>query len=53
MTIAVLRYGDRVTNYQVVMTERLTTKILIHVHPDGIVEVEAPEGRELGLVDKA
>lgn len=53
MTIAVLRYGDRVTNYQVVMTERLTTKILIHVHPDGIVEVEAPEGRELTIIQTA
>ena len=46
MTIATLRYGDRETDYYVALTERLTTKILIHVHPGGIVEVEAPPNRE-------
>ena len=37
-----LRYGDRMTPYRVVTTARLSAKILIHVHPNGTVEVEAP-----------
>lgn len=53
MTIATLRYGDRETNYHVAPTERLTTKILIHVHPDGIVEVETPPNREPTIIQAA
>lgn len=53
MTIATLRYGDRETDYHVALTERLTTKILIHVHPDGVVEVEAPPNREPTIIQAA
>lgn len=40
-----LRYGDEKIEYMVVRNARLTSKVRIHVHPDGAVEVEAPEGR--------
>jgi predicted metal-dependent hydrolase len=53
MTIATLRYGDRQTDYHVAPTERLTTKILIHIHPDGVVEVEAPPNREPTIIQAA
>lgn len=53
MTIATLRYGDRKTDYQITPTERLTSKILIHVHPDGIVEVEAPTERDAAAIRTA
>jgi predicted metal-dependent hydrolase len=43
VTVATLKYGDRETRYSVATAERLTSKILIHVHPDGLVEVEAPQ----------
>jgi len=45
MTIETLRYGDRETDYHVASAERLTAKILIHIHPNGVVEVEAPPNR--------
>lgn len=53
MTIATLRYGDRETDYRVALSERLASKILIHVHPNGIVEVEAPPNREPSLIHAA
>lgn len=53
MTIATLRYGDRETDYHVTSAERLTTKVLIHVHPDGVVEVEAPPNREVSDIQAA
>ena len=53
MTIATLRYGDRETEYHVGPAERLTSKILIHVHPDGVVEVEAPPNREATTIKAA
>jgi len=53
MTIATLRYGDRQTEYHVAPTERLTSKILIHVHPDGIVEVETPPNRAVTAIKAA
>lgn len=53
MTTATLRYGDRATDYHVAMADRLTTKILIHVHPDGMVEVEAPPNREVADIKAA
>ncbi len=46
MTVETLRYGDRETDYRVASADRLTEKILIHVHPNGDVEVEAPPNRE-------
>ncbi|MEO8723587.1 MAG: SprT family zinc-dependent metalloprotease [Sphingobium sp.] len=53
MTIATLRYGDRSTEYHVATADRLTAKILIHVHPNGIVEVEAPPNRAAAVVQAA
>lgn len=50
MTTAILRYGDRRTSYHVTLTDGLTSKILIHVHPNGLVEVEAPAERDLSSV---
>ncbi len=44
--IQVLRYGDRETEYSVSFVQRLASKILIHVHPTGEVEVEAPDGSD-------
>lgn len=48
-----LRYGDRTTHYLVEESVRLTSKILIHVHPDGVVEVETPAGANPALVKAA
>jgi predicted metal-dependent hydrolase len=53
MTIATLRYGDRQTDYHVAPAERLTSKILIHIHPGGLVEVEAPPDREVAVIQAA
>lgn len=53
MTVATLKYGDRETQYSVATVERLTSKILIHVHPDGIVEVEAPPNRATAAIRSA
>lgn len=53
MTISTLRYGDRSTEYHIAPAERLTAKILIHVHPDGAVEVEAPPNRATAAIQAA
>ena len=53
MTIAKLRYGERETDYQITPAERLTAKILIHVHPGGMVEVEAPPDRTTTVIKAA
>jgi predicted metal-dependent hydrolase len=53
MTNAILRYGDRSVEYQISLSERLTSKVLIHVHPDGTVEVEAPLDRDGLAIRKA
>lgn len=53
MTIATLRYGDREIVYHVASADRLTTKVLIHVHPDGMVEVEAPPDRKVSDIQAA
>ena len=42
-----LHYGARSTVYRVAETTRLRSKIRIHVHPDGVVEVQAPRGAEV------
>ena len=48
-----LRYGDRAVRYSLTQAARLTSKILIHVHPDGVVEVEAPHDGNPSLVRAA
>jgi len=37
-----ITYGDRRIGYHLVDNDALTSKIRIHVHPNGMVEVEAP-----------
>lgn len=39
-----LRYGDSAIPYKVLRRHEVSGKIAIHVHPDGTVEVDAPEG---------
>lgn len=53
MKVVTLRYGERETDYHIAHAERLTAKILIHVHPDGMVEVEAPPDRETNVIKAA
>lgn len=53
MTVGMLRYGDRSTEYHVAPADRLTAKIAIHVHPNGMVEVEAPPNRAAAVVHAA
>jgi len=48
-----LRYGDRTTRYSLTETARLTSKILIHVHPDGDIEIEVPIGGTPALIKAA
>ena len=48
-----LRYGDRAVGYSLTEAKRLTSRILIHVHPDGVVEVEAPQDGNPSLVRAA
>jgi predicted metal-dependent hydrolase len=48
-----LRYGNRSTDYNVSESGRLSSKILIHVHPHGAVEVEAPAGEDFSRIRAA
>lgn len=38
-----LSYGDRQFFYTITKSPLIAKKIVIHVHPDGVIEVEAPE----------
>lgn len=51
--MATLRYGDRTTPYSIAETTRLSSKILIHVHPEGTVEVETPLGSNPAVIKAA
>lgn len=48
-----LRYGDRMAHYGIAETARLSAKILIHVTPDGVIQVEAPPDQDPALVRAA
>lgn len=50
MGAEVLRYGDREACYDITETERLSSKIRIHVRPDGTIRVEAPADRSRDLI---
>ena len=50
---ASIKYGDREIQYEVVRTSVLLKKILIHVHPNAVVEVEAPEENSLSDINSA
>lgn len=48
-----LRYGDEEIAYTVTVNPRRRGRVGIHVHPNGTVEVEAPEAAEPGAIQKA
>ena len=41
----ILYYGDHAIDYGVTLNPRLSTSIRIHVHPQGVVEVEVPPNK--------
>lgn len=53
MSVETLRYGDRMTSYRVDETVRLSSRIRIHVHPDGSVGVETPTNADAASVHAA
>ncbi len=46
-------YGERRINYRIAINSALSSKVRIHVQPDGRVEVEVPPGKEAGDIGKA
>ena len=46
-------YDAEEIHYQVTFLARRSTKIAIHIHPDGLVQVDAPEGAELPQIKQA
>lgn len=48
-----IRYGDEEALCSVRVTSSVTTRIRIHVYPDGRVEIEAPEGKSCEQIQKA
>lgn len=48
-----IRYGDEETLCRVLETPSVTTRIRIHVYPDGDVEIEAPPGKSLEQIQQA
>ncbi|SOB60492.1 conserved protein of unknown function [Pseudodesulfovibrio profundus] len=48
-----ISYGDDRIRYQVCHVPDRETKVAIHVHPDGSVQVDAPMGAELVEIKKA
>lgn len=53
MTQQSIHYGDEEINYQVTFLTSKTTKIAIHIHPNGVVQVDAPAGVELPKIKHA
>ncbi len=50
---AAITYGDRRICYQLAENSGLTTKVRIHVHPNGLVEVEAPPSKSNADIKRA
>ncbi len=48
-----IAYGDDSLDYTVSHNPRLSSKVRIHVHPDGVIEVEAPPDRSSTEVQRA
>jgi len=48
-----IRYGSEEIRYQVAFRASKSTKIAIHIHPDGFVQVDAPVGAELPTIKQA
>lgn len=42
MKTGMLTYGDQLIDYSIVTSKTLEKRVLIHVHPNGLVEVETP-----------
>lgn len=47
------RYGDTEIEYVVAHNTRLSSKVRIHVHPNGLVEVESPVGKSAPEISQA
>lgn len=48
-----IHYGDETYAYELRCRPCLNGKILIHVHPDGLIEVEAPEVAAIAKINRA
>lgn len=48
-----IKYGHRTIKYQRIENARLDSKVRIHVHPNGDVEVETPSGKSSTDIKKA
>ncbi|MEQ8287868.1 SprT family zinc-dependent metalloprotease [Thalassospira sp.] len=53
MGIERLSYGDEVFEYEVIVRRDLTNKVQIHVHPNGLIQVDKPDGANESDVKKA
>lgn len=53
MTRRTFRYGDDDIAYEVLYVSTKRDQVAIHVHPDGSVQVDAPEGEDLDRVYRA
>ena len=53
MTRGSFFYGEQLIAYDVIFVPGLTGKVAIHVNPDGAVQVDAPDGEDLGKVNHA
>jgi predicted metal-dependent hydrolase len=48
-----INYGDRRISYRLVENSGLTSKVRIHVHPNGVVEVETPPSTSKADITRA
>ena len=53
MTSFVLSYGEERIPYQVAYDDHRSSRVAIHVNPDGSVAVEAPTGYSEGSIKQA
>ncbi len=53
MTSFVLAYGDQRIPYQVAFDDNRSTRVAIHVNPDGSVSVDAPHGFDYAAIRNA
>jgi predicted metal-dependent hydrolase len=49
----VIHYGNETYAYEVRCRASISDKILIHVHPDGLIQVEAPEDACIAKINRA
>jgi predicted metal-dependent hydrolase len=48
-----IQYGDETYAYELRSRSRLNGKILIHVHPNGLIQVDAPEAAGMAKINQA